>query len=41
MKTLALDDKRFIPFGILVALASMFIIVVGRIAMLPQPELIA
>jgi hypothetical protein len=39
--TLVLDDKRFIPFGILIALASMTIIVVGRIAMLAKPQLMA
>ncbi len=40
--TLVLDDKRFIPFGLLLltALSSMLIVVVGRVQLL-QPQLIA
>jgi ABC-type enterochelin transport system permease subunit len=42
MTTLALDDRRFIPFGLLiiVVLASMLIIVVGRLPLI-QPQLMA
>jgi hypothetical protein len=42
--TLVLDDKRFIPFGLLiaVALSSMLVIVVGRLELpFAQPQLIA
>ncbi len=42
--TLVLDDKRFIPFGMLIMtmLSSMLIIVVGRLELpFPQPQLIA
>jgi hypothetical protein len=41
--TLVLDDRRFIPFGLLlVALSSMIIIVVGRLQLsLDQHQLVA
>ena len=42
--TLVLDDRRFIPFGMLLAftLASMTILVVGRVQLpINQPQLIA
>jgi hypothetical protein len=40
--TLVLDDKRFIPFGMLImaVLSSMLIVVVGRLE-LPFTQLIA